>query len=377
MKLVSVKEGAIELAVPKVEKILAKNPAFYNPAQIINRDISVLLASVLLKKDAQVLDLLSATGVRAVRFAKEVKLKNIYANDANPVAVKLIKKNATHNKTKLKIFNLRAHEFLAIKYKINPKSYFDYMDIDPFGTPVPFLDAAVKALNPRGGILAVTATDTANLCGVNVNACRRIYGAIPLHNELMHEIGIRILLKKIIEVGAQYDIALTPIFCHSTQHYMRVYLRAESGAKKADEILKQVGLYENAGPMWLGKLWDEKLAAELLWQAKIAVYLQIYNYKKERIKKANDIFDLKWPASEEIKISANTAKLLYTIADESKINSFGFYDLATFRLKQAPKISDVLAKLQANGFAAARTHFSGTGIRTNADLKAFKKILSA
>ena len=346
MILEKVKEGGVEIFVPKVNKLTAKNPAFFNPVQVTNRDVSVLLASCLLKKEATVLDLLSATGVRAVRFAKEACLRNVFANDVNPTAAKLIKKNAAHNKAKSKIFNLRAHEFLSRKYQLNQKIYFDYIDVDPFGTPVPFLDATVKALVPNGGIIAVTATDTANLCGVNVNACRRIYGAVPSHGELMHEIGIRILLKKIIEVGAQYDIALTPIFCHSTLHYMRVYLRAESGAKKADEILKNIGMYQTAGPMWLGRLWDEKLVEK--------------------------IFEL---ALNKKNISAETKKLLFIILAESKINVFGFYDLAKIRFKQTPKINDVISRLHAAGFQAARTHFSESGVRTNADKKNFVSII--
>ncbi len=371
MKLNKVTEGGVELFVPVVSRIIAKNPAFFNPVQVTNRDISVLLSACLLNKNSAVLDLLSATGVRAIRFAKEAGLKNIFANDANPTAVKLIRKNAVHNKIKLNIFNLRAHEFLARKYQLNKKIYFDYIDIDPFGTPVPFIDAAVKALNPRGGILAVTATDTANLCGVNANACRRIYQSRPIRSELMHEIGIRILLKKIIEVGAQYELALTPIFVHSTLHYMRAYLRAESGAKKADEVLKQVGMYAGAGPMWLGRLWDEKLVEQMRKLARQARYYE--NTKAGTIRKLEKEFGLQIPRN--IKISWETQKLLHTIADESEINSFGFYDLATLKLKQIPKISDVIAALHTNGFAATRTHFNPMGIRTNADKTIFLKCL--
>ncbi len=391
MILEHVKEGDVELFVPRVGKtraerssagprknnafplVTAKSPAFFNPVQVTNRDISVLLASCLLEKNAAVLDLLSATGARAVRFAKEVGLKNVFANDANPTAVKLIKKNTSHNKVNLKIFNLRAHEFLACKYKLNPKIYFDYIDIDPFGTPVPFLDAAVKSLVPNGGIIAVTATDTANLCGVNVNACRRIYGAVPSHGELMHEIGIRILLKKIIEVGAQYDLALTPIFCHSTLHYMRVYLRAETGAKKADEILKNVGMHDGAGPMWLGQLWDEKLV-DRMFAAKDN--LNSPRWASSRDGKSGLKSGVLNPRFfHKFKLAVETKKLLFTILAESKISVFGFYDLATIKFKQTPKINDVISRLHAAGFAAARTHFSESGVRTNADEKALQKIL--
>ena len=47
-------------------------------------------------------------------------------------------------------------DFLAILHSKG----FDYIDLDPFGSPNIFLDSAVKRLG-RNGILAVTATDTA------------------------------------------------------------------------------------------------------------------------------------------------------------------------------------------------------------------------
>ena len=82
---------------------------------------------------------------------------------------------------------------------------FDYIDVDPFGSPNPFLDAAIKRI-ARDGILAVTATDTAPLCGTYTNACRRKYWAVPLRNELMHEIGIRIRnAKPFIKVDGKWQ----------------------------------------------------------------------------------------------------------------------------------------------------------------------------
>ncbi|MEK6807681.1 MAG: tRNA (guanine(10)-N(2))-dimethyltransferase, partial [Nanoarchaeota archaeon] len=193
----------------------------------------------------------------------------------------------------------------------------------------------------KGGVIGVTATDTAALCGAAPSACLRKYGAMPLHGNIMHEVGIRILLKKVIEAGAQYDIALTPVFCHSTEHYMRVYLKADRGAGKTNSVLKQVGCYENAGPLWLGRLWDEKLVD--------AIYKLSANNKT---------------------ITSGTKKLLHLIKEEAKVDAFGYFDIATMSLKQVPKLADVISNLKAKGFSASRTHFSPTGIRTNA-----KKIL--
>ncbi len=337
METKKVKEGGVALCIPQTKQIY-KAPVFYNPEMVINRDISVLICKILKPKTA--LDLLAATGVRGLRLAKEAKIRDVYINDANPAAAKLMKKNAKLNRLKVKIFNLRAHELLATRYSIVPETKFDYIDVDPFGTPMPFLDATVKALTD-GGVIGVTATDTAALCGSAPTVCIRRYGAKPLRNYLMHEIGIRILLKKIVEIGAQYDMALTPIFCHATQHYMRIYLKSERGAEKADEILKQIGFYQGAGPMWLGRLWDEKLTDKLLDLARLST----------------------------AKVSAATANLLYVLAEESKIPVFGFFDLAEFKLKQVPKISKVIEKLQEDGYKAARTHFSSTGVRTDADIK--------
>ncbi|MCX6775219.1 MAG: tRNA (guanine(10)-N(2))-dimethyltransferase, partial [DPANN group archaeon] len=235
---------------------------------------------------------------------------------------------------------------LAGRHKRKDKK-FGYVDIDPFGTPVPFLDAGVKAIvENRGGIIAVTATDTSALCGTYPAACLRKYGAKPLYNYLMNEAGLRILIKKVQEVGAQYDVALTPLFAHTTRHYMRCYLRAERGADKADKILQQIGCFQGAGPMWLGKLWDEQLVDKM--------------------------FRL---AQSQKTISQETTNLLHTILRESKIQTVGFFDLSAMHLKKVPKLQSIIEKLWNKGFKAARTHFSPTGIKTDADLKNFTKML--
>ena len=41
---------------------------------------------------------------------------------------------------------------------------FDIVDLDPYGSMVPFLYSALKALR-KGGLLCVTCTDTRVLCG--------------------------------------------------------------------------------------------------------------------------------------------------------------------------------------------------------------------
>ena len=57
--------------------------------------------------------------------------------------------------------------------------------------------------------------------------------------------------------------ALTPILSYSKDHYMRVFFVCEKSKEKCDAIVKQHGEFEEVGPMWLGKLQNEKLLKEI------------------------------------------------------------------------------------------------------------------
>lgn len=83
--------------------------------------------------------------------------------------------------------------------------YFDFLDLDPFGSPVEFLDTALRSVR-RNGVLAVTATDTGVLCGAYRNACLRKYLAEPIRGPLCHEAGLRILIGTVVRYAAKYDL---------------------------------------------------------------------------------------------------------------------------------------------------------------------------
>ena len=69
---------------------------------------------------------------------------------------------------------------------------YDAVDLDPYGCPSQLLDGAVQAV-ADGGLLLVTATDMAVLCGNNAEACWGKYGSYPLHKPYCHEQALRIL----------------------------------------------------------------------------------------------------------------------------------------------------------------------------------------
>jgi len=337
-------EGKVKLKV-ETKKIVSKEmEVFYNPVMKFNRDISVLLLSCL-ESEFRIGLPLSGSGIRAIRFLLELNkkvVKEISINYYSKNAIKNIKSNLRLNKInpgkKIIISNKDANLFML------ESCGFDYIDIDPFGSPNMFLDSAVKRIS-RKGILAITATDTAPLCGTYPKACLRKYWAKPLLNENMHEIGLRILIRKVQLIGAQFDKALIPIFSYSKDHYLRVFFRAVKGKQEVDKIMKQHDYFNEAGPMWLGNLEDSKLAAKM--------------------SKKNDIEE--------------NQKFLNVISSESKVNVVGFYDIHAIskrnKTKQLPKIEDIIKKLKAKGNKASRTHFSGTGIRSNAKLNQIVNLL--
>ncbi len=388
MKSQKLNEGKIEVTVPKGYKLDSKMPVFYNPVQVLNRDLSILLLNAIERKTTKplrVLDIMAASGIRGLRIKKEVPNVDVTLNDYNKKAAKSIQENAKLNKLKVKIENKPANVLLS---ELNS---YDYIDLDPFGTPVPFLDAAIRRLSPHG-VIGVTATDTSALCGAAPRACLRKYGSKPLRNEFMHETAVRILIKKVQEVAAQYDVALVPIFSHSSNHYVRVYLQKIGAAKKADDILKQHGyiLYcqkccyrrtstdllleitacpecktkmQAIGPVWLGDLWDKKTLDGMLKAAsKASLSMTKYNAGDHFIANRYPNFDIK------------TLQLLVRIYREAKVKTVGFYDLHWLAKKKkwgsVPRMDDVLRATKgpisdkSRDLKAARTHFRLTGIRT-------------
>jgi len=340
-----IQEGKAKLNVHK-GKISKKLEGFYNPVMKLNRDVSVLLLNSSSMKDMQIALPLAGSGVRGIRFLLELKkniVKRIVFNDYSPKSIELIKHN-------LKLNNLKGFELEnkdANLFLLQSKG-FDYIDVDPFGSPNPFLESSIIRLG-RGGILAVTATDTSALSGSSPKACKRKYWAKPLKNEFMHESGIRILIRKVQLIGAAFEKALVPVFSYTHQHYYRVFFKCEKGRIKADNILKQHKYllhnpktldrevsdqnlkkgYDYTGPLWVGQLWDPKLVSKM--------------YKRHNIS------------------NTELHNLITLINEECKIDAVGFWDLhklAKKTGKSIPKIESVLSK------DVTRTHFLGWGVRS-------------
>ncbi|MFW6231130.1 MAG: hypothetical protein ACOC32_03850 [Nanoarchaeota archaeon] len=275
-------EGSVKLEFDMPEKVSKELGVFYNPVMKLNRDISIEVLKIAGKdRPMRVALPLSGSGIRGLRFLKELPdtVRSVSFNDhaddfATSLKKRLVLNGIDADDDRVQISQSDANIFLL------GSGGFDYIDIDPFGTPNPFLDAAVQRI-ARNGILAVTATDTSALAGTYADVCKRKYDAIPLRNWLKHVVGVRILIRKVQLVGAQYDKALYPVFSYAKDHYYRVFFRCVKSKDKCTEIVKshQYLLYDKelfdyrysqysdlkenkliSGKMWSGLLWEQPYA---------------------------------------------------------------------------------------------------------------------
>ena len=373
-----VTEGITKLEVPELKGF--RTPAgdyapsltsvFYNPLMEPCRDISVSALQVLADElgSIRICDPLAGVGARGLRYAKEVRgAAKVVVNDRSREAVELIGRNVELNglSPSVEVLNGDANVLL---WGYRPR--FHAVDIDPFGSPAPFVDAACAAL-ARGGMLMLTATDTAPLSGAYPNACIRRYGANPLRTEYCHELGVRILIGFCQRVAGRHELALAPLLGHATRHYFRAYMRALRGPKHVDEILARQGYVSHcktcgrrvissgiavelpstcecgeklnhAGPMWLGQLMDKSFIQRV-------------------------ISDL---ARRKFRLIQQEIALLGRCLEEAD-GPPTFYDINEVAGRariSPPKLAEIIAGIRKRGYFASRTHFSGTGLRTNAPL---------
>ena len=388
-----VKEGKVSVVVPKLEAFVkepweyapSKAPVFYNPLMEFNRDVAVLALQAyqkMVKREISVCEPLAGCGIRGIRFAKEVEgVRKVVVNDINPEAAKLAECNVDRNKLAKRVMVVNGDANLLLAHYAVPRRRFDSIDVDPFGSPVRYLDSAVRATR-NGGLLALTATDLAPLSGVHPRACVRKYGGKPLRTEYCHELAVRLLAGCLVMMAAKHEIGVQIVFGYSTYNYARVYATTSYGAKQADSCIQTMGYILHcfncfhremskgliltlkpkcsecgsklsvAGPLWLGKLWNEEFCVLMQKLAK---------EKGKELKNQKRILKLLSLIKDEIDASA-TYYVVDKICDKLNLS--------------VPALAKTIETLRKAGFQATRTNFNSKAFRTNAPAKAVKETVT-
>ena len=377
-KIKHIEEGLTQIEFPEFDKISSDAPVFYNPHMEMNRDLSILAIQVFQKqedREINICDLFGGSGIRGVRYKNEIDgVGEVSINDISETANHFERHNIElNNLDDVEVYQHDASMFLRMK-----RGEFDVIDIDPFGTPSPFMDSAGYGAR-RNSLLCVTATDTSALCGTYQEPCIRKYNSKPYKSEYCHETGIRILAGFVALTLSKYAKYIEVKMSHSTEHYMRLYLEIKKGSKRTDESLKNIGYISHcknclhrqvsnglaspieevcpvcgeklvhAGPLWIGAIQDADFIEKMIDEA---------NHKK-------------------INTEKDALKLLNACLLEA-CSPATFYDVHTVckSLKiSAPKLDLIFDEIKNQGFIAIKTHFNPLGIKTNATIKDIEKIL--
>ncbi|XAR51626.1 tRNA (guanine(26)-N(2))-dimethyltransferase [Bertholletia excelsa] len=180
-------------------------------------------------KPPRVLESLSASGLRALRYAREVEgIGQVVALDNDAVSVEACRRNIKFNGS-VASAKVESHLADARVYMLTHPKEFDVVDLDPYGSPSVFLDSAVQSV-VDGGMLMCTATDMAVLCGGNGEVCYSKYGSYPLRGKSCHEMALRILLACIESHANRYKRYIVPLLSVQMDFYVRVFVRIYTSA---------------------------------------------------------------------------------------------------------------------------------------------------
>jgi tRNA (guanine26-N2/guanine27-N2)-dimethyltransferase len=285
-------------------------------------------------------EMTAATGVRGLRLLVEAGPFEAFTfTEANPEAAHVLSENV-RTRTEARVVCSDARE-------IPVGAPFDYVDLDPYGTPAPFLGAALEAVRP-GGLLAVTATDMMVLAGVQPGACERRYGAHPIRGRLGPEGGLRILLAFLARTARSHGRSIRPLLCYVRDHHVRATVEVWGPGAPPDPVGPIdpstwpgpfVGDRGPYGPLWLGALFDGDLATTLQVPPHAARPREVEQF-------------------------------LERVRDEVSADVPFYYEAnalaAALDLAEPPALATLIGALRDGGHRAARTHARPEGFRTDA-----------
>tara|TARA_B110001452_G_scaffold263275_1_gene264487 strand:+ start:3507 stop:4793 length:1287 start_codon:yes stop_codon:yes gene_type:complete len=375
---------------------------FLNPAMAPARTRSVMLLADALEnnwlvpeeKIVRALDALCATGVRPRRWRKEIPSQDrlrITANDldhdslnwakrshmSNPVGDNLqwTPEPSRFSRDQEGVVEDGIHWVEGDAIRLMVQTPFQWIDLDPFGSPVSFLDAAIQSIS-RVGVLEVTATDTAALCGSAKTSAARRYGSVGITDSYMHDDATRILLGTIARIAAMHDKSMHPILSLFDGHHVRVTVLLKRSKEDASDWREKIGYRirskpyhfapqpegEFSGPMWIGPIFDADIAGRLTVERAI----ELCAGKSEDLPDEWNDIDIEHSQREierSVRHISESAELLSQDHLLVALDSLG----VAAGVGQIPAMKKIKSGLEKAGFRMARCHMPEAMFATDAD----------
>ena len=339
---------------------------FYRSKSQFVRDLGVLAAKIYRQDTGslRVLDAMAGCGVRSLRYWLETGADRIWANEGNPENGAILQENlaeAIAQGTCLLTHRDATRVFFDC---YNDRNYYDLVDVDCFGSAVPYLSTSLWATKING-LLYLTSTDGRTATGHLPEKSVRVYGACARAHPAAQEQALRLLIGSTLQQAATKGLGIQPVFSLFAGETYRVMLRllpSESLTSKNYGFLgychhcgdyqtvtwRQLGRFAcphdgqpltMTGPMWLGSLHDRPF---LLRMQRLAEE----NHQGKRV------------------------ELLEIMAEEAELPPY-FYPLGEIGRRgkmDIPKRSLLIQGLQKQGYRATATHINAQAIKTDANL---------
>ncbi|CAH1438816.1 unnamed protein product [Lactuca virosa] len=352
---------------------------FFRHESATGRDLGVLAAALYKKKNdnLRVLDAMCGCGIRSLRYLSEAKADFVLANDANEdcngVIVSNLSTVSSEEEGRWKVSHSVANRVLAEKYV--ERDYFDFIDVDSFGSDSSFFRCAFDVVK-LGGLLYVTSTDGFSSGGHRPNHSLAAYGAFIRPLPYSNEIGLRMLIGGAVREASVLGYHVSPLFSYYSYHgpVFRVLLRVNRGKQPHGMHYGFICYCDSCGNSqaisWdkLGQIKcpcgsdvpDSLVVCGPLWTGP----LHCAEYLAEMVSLARE-----WGWLGDDMKNKDLDKLLNRLIDESHPDlSFGYIkldEIASRAKVNSPPIVTIMNAIHQEGYGVSRSHISNNAIKTN------------
>ncbi|MEM2636726.1 MAG: hypothetical protein QXL15_00080 [Candidatus Korarchaeota archaeon] len=361
-----IREGAVEFEIVDLPDVpTRKMKVFYNPSMKFGRDLTIAIVEAygrITGRKLRALLPLAGSGIRACRLLRETScIDYILLNDINPNAVEIARRNIALNNLQENT-RIERRDASSLMWELAEKhEKFDYIDIDPFGSPLPFLDAAFAVAAP-GSIIGISATDIGTLAGIYAEKALKKYRTFLSRLPIKNEIAVRVLLEAVARAAAAHEKNITPVLS-VVSYFVRVFVMVSSKNSHTPGFIGWCSSCNRSlilqnfstecqycgnkiiinGPLWVSGLHDSKLTKEAISHSP-----------------SNKVRNVFIKATEEI----STLSLVDT-----------HYLCSTLNIPQLPSLNSLVRKITQRGYNASRSVIVDTAIRTDAPTGIIRELI--
>lgn len=374
-------EGRARLLVPAHSSSVPPShlPVFFNPRSKVSRDIAVLVTSTYFKGRGglEMIEPLTGLGARIIRLMLEAGVfERGLGVDRNELAVRLARMNCELNGLTGRLDFVRSDANLVLVEAAAEGRRYDYVDIDPSGSHVPYIENGIRACR-IGGLLGVSATDLAALSGSSPQTSEWRYGVSSCRTPFLKEVALRTMIYSVIRSAARLEMVASPVLSAYVSFFVRAFFTLDRGVTKVRQLLRKIGYLSYCERCYdvrrFGSLSDIELTCRFC-SSRVKVIGPLYLGEL-----SSPEFCRATLASGDREEFREAHSIVSKIADELQDVPY-YYPvslIARLARKSTPSPIKLVNTLRIIGYRATLTHFDPSAVKTDAELMEVVRLVSA